>query len=757
MDRNIFKQYLDIIDKSLIISETDLNGIITYVNENFEKISKYKAEELLGKNHNIIRHPDMPKKVFKELWDTIKKGEIWEGVIKNRRKDGKSYYVKSIIAPIKDKKGNNLYYVAFRQDITDLVNLGNKLSLEKKLISAVLDNTNNIVIVKKNDSFFLVNKKFFEIVSFEDKFENDFSLNDILLTECDKPIEEENGNKKNIKVCLKDKNNQKRYFNLNINSFRFSEDKYTVYTLSDITDLEITKLKLIREQKLKELFFANMSHEIRTPLNSIIGFTGLLQNTDLDEKQKEYVSYIKKSSEFLLDIVNEILDFSKIETGKLTLEVKRNNLYDLIISTFNSLRPLAEKKGLKYILKIEFFNECHYFDRIRLKQVLTNLLNNAIKFTEKGEVSLKVYKDLTFEISDTGIGIPKDKQKTIFQPFSQTELTSNKIEGTGLGLTITKSLVNKMGGEIYVQSEVGKGSKFYFTLPLKKCKKFFLKEKIASFYSNDKKTVDFLQKFGISYNKESNLKILVKDDEILINDFKMHKNENYLYDIYYYLNIEMKKLINEKINASILVAEDNEFNRVLIRDILKQFDVKVDFAVNGEEAVNKALNNDYDMILMDVNMPKVNGIEAAKEIKKHKNIVIVALTAHTYKDEIDKIKRVMDDYISKPINVERLKNMLLKFSKIDSISMLQKEYDLTPEEIKELFKAFVKNSYELLNNYTDFYSLFHQLKSSSAALKLSVIENIATQAMEAAKNKKEFDFENAIRKIKNELRKIDII
>ncbi len=759
LDKNIFTQYLDIIDKTLIISETDLNGIITAVNKNFEKISKYSAEDLLGKNHNIVRHPDMPKKVFENLWNTIKAGKIWEGIIKNKRKDGKNYYVKSIIAPIKNEKGENIYYVAFRQDITDLINISNKFSLEKKLLRAILDNTNNIVIVKRNDKFFLVNKKFFEVLPFKTlkEFEEKHkSINELFLKEC---FYDENINwyqsKKNIKICIKDKNNETRYFNLNINSFKFQHDQYVVFTLTDITDLEKTKNKLIKEQKLKEMFFANMSHEIRTPLNSILGFTCLLEKTELNDQQKEYLSYLKYSSEFLLNIVNEILDFSKIEAGKLKLDIQENNIYETIISTFNSLKPLAKKKNLKFALKIEPIKECYFFDKIRLKQILTNLLNNAIKFTKKGKVELIVKKDLTFKVKDTGVGIPKDKINTIFEAFNQTDLTKN-ISGTGLGLTITKKLIELMGGEIKVKSEVNKGSKFYFQLPLKEGDKKYLKEKVPQVYTKDKEIEKFLKHFDIKITPKAPVRIEVLKDKIAINNFEIAKDKNYLYEIYHYLYLDKEiKIEKENLNAYILIAEDNEFNRILLKDLLKNFNLNIDFAIDGYEAVQKALDNNYDLILMDVNMPNMNGITAAKKIKKYKSTPIVALTAHTFKEEVNKIKEVMDDYIPKPVKLDNLKNIFQKhLFKENILNSIAKEYNLSHYEIKNLFTTFIKNTKKLLKG-NDYYSIFHQIKSSSGALKLFKIEEIAKKAMKAARDNKEFDFEKIKKEIKMELKKIE--
>jgi len=494
-------------------TETDLKGIITYANENFCKISKFKSKEIIGKPHSIVRDPSVPKKVFKELWDTIKRGEIWEGKLKNKTKDGSTYYVKTIIAPIKDEKGKNLYYVSFRQDITELMNIKNKLALEKTLLTNIINNTNNLILIRKNLKPFKTNKRFLQTFNVKNlkEFEKKYKALHCLFEKKERHFYTNDKDwdikfsDKTLKVLIKGKT-----YLLYVKHFKLKNDIYSIITLTDITEIENARKKAEEIHKLKSLFLANISHEIRTPLSSIIGYSTLMQETNLDSKQKEYLMNIQTSADTLLNIVNTILDFSKIESGKMTLEFIPTNIYDIVISTFNTLKPLAKKKNLKYKLIINTSEECILTDPIRLRQILINLLNNAIKFTKSGSVTLILEKDFTFRIIDTGIGIPKEKLPKIFEAYLQADNTiTRKFGGTGLGLTISSKLVELMGGELKVKSEVNKGSEFYFKITPTICNQLKLKDKIkeVALINNiyEKELKEFLSIFNIKINKNTSI------------------------------------------------------------------------------------------------------------------------------------------------------------------------------------------------------------------------------------------------------------
>jgi len=383
---------------------------------------------------------------------------------------------------------------------------------------------------------------------------------------------------------------------------------------------EFEKNRAERSEHFKSQFLANMSHEIRTPMNAVLGMTSLTLDTKLDEKQSKYLNGIKKSSENLLVIINDILDLSKLEAGKMELEKIPYKLSEVVEQVHDTLRFKAEEKALSFETYIgSDVPEVLIGDPSRLNQVLINLCGNAIKFTEKGSVRLSVgvspsgdnETSLNFSVSDTGIGIPKDKAGTLFSAFQQVEAgTSRKYGGTGLGLSISQTLVELQGGEIRIESEEGKGSTFLFDIRCNKASK----EEIESL--KGKESTDFSVLTGLK----------------------------------------------------ILIAEDNEFNQIVINDTLETLikDVKIDLAETGKEALEKYQANDYDMILMDINMPEMNGHEATKAIRKFsdekKDIPVIALTASVLNADINRcLESGMNDYIPKPFKREELLNTLSKY------------------------------------------------------------------------------------------------
>ncbi|MBW4890919.1 PAS domain S-box protein [Mucilaginibacter sp. HMF5004] len=362
----------------------------------------------------------------------------------------------------------------------------------------------------------------------------------------------------------------------------------------------------------KTQFLSTMSHEIRTPMNAVIGFTHLLLQNPRED-QLEYLNILKFSGENLLVLINDILDFSKIEAGKLEFEDVDFSVKDLIRNTRSALIQRANEKGIQVKLMVdEDLPDAVIGDPVRLGQILTNLITNAIKFTNEGKVLIAAslvsqddeYTTICFEVKDTGIGIPLDKQESIFESFTQASSdTTRKYGGTGLGLTITKRLLEMQGSQIKLDSEPGKGSTFYFDLKLKR----------------------------------SSLKIESEPGS-------------------------SKPVVAKSLKGvRILLAEDNQINVLLAKQFLKQWDVECDVAENGVIAVQLAKTNNYDMILMDIQMPQMDGYTATEEIRKmepaskYQKLPIIALTASAMLDNKDRAFVVgMNDYVSKPFNPDDL-------------------------------------------------------------------------------------------------------
>ena len=393
-------------------------------------------------------------------------------------------------------------------------------------------------------------------------------------------------------------------------------------------DLRIAKEAAEKVAQSKNEFLANISHEIRTPMNAIIGFTHLALKNPLPPKIKNYLSTIARSSQNLLYLINDILDFSKIEAGRLELESVFFQLDEVIKTTSEILSIKAEEKGIQLMVSVNpsVPNEL-VGDPYRLSQILLNLANNAIKFTSSGRVKINVEpietttEDclLMFTVKDTGIGMNEDQIAKLFKPFTQADSSvTRRFGGTGLGLAISKHLVEKMGGRILVESQPEKGSLFYFTIHFQRPD------------ANAKPLPS--ERNGHSPQKEIRIK------------------ENLLRGIR---------------GASILLVEDNFINQELTAEILKEAGLRVDIAGDGQEALSKVNDTIYDLILMDVQMPVMSGLEATmliREMEHMKNVPIVAMTAHnTAQDKQECINAGMNDYIAKPIDNHMLMSVLVRW------------------------------------------------------------------------------------------------
>jgi len=585
------------INSVIVISRTNPDGIITYANEGFEKISGYSKEELIGRSHNIVRDPKVKRKVFKKMWETIKQGKVWYGILSNRAKDGSIYYVKTHIFPIFDREnGRIVEYLAVREDVTKL---------------------------------------------------------------------------------------------------------------------EHTMKKIKEEKVAQAMFLANMAHEIRTPMNGIFGFTQLLEKSDLSTEQKKYVHIISNSTKTLLGLINDILDSSKIANNKLELEKITIDLHEELLMVHELLQSLAQEKQLKYKIKLDAkMSHSVKSDPTRLKQIITNLLSNAIKFTPKGgKVTLKTkvlfdgedFQTIRFQVKDSGIGIAKEKQKSIFKPFTQAESgTTRKFGGTGLGLTISANLVKAFGGNLRVKSALHKGTTFFFDVKFKKS--------------------------DVSEERRDSL----NDAE---NNF----------------------VIDNSLN--VLIAEDYDINRMLIEAIFKNYpNISYEFATDGEEAIEKAKNGSFDIIFMDINMPKCNGIEATKEIRKTvKNTPIIALTANAEEMEKKEIFEAgMNDYIAKPIEIEELQRVLEIYAPkkepvaseeiVDFETLLktiEANLGVDKETILPLFNAFVLNLEDSIKKLEDalkreereeIINITHRLRGTAASFALEKVASILKEIEQEAKS-----------------------
>ncbi len=462
-----------------------------------------------------------------------------------------------------------------------------------------------------------------------------------------------------------------------------------------IIELGLAKEKADIAGTIKEQFLANMSHEIRTPLNSIIGFSNLAFKTNLNREQNDYIQFIKSSSENLLYIINDILDFSKLEAGKLSISKEPFNLVEICHFIEMLFQVQITEKKVHFYYKIEDNIPLNLTgDDDRLKQILTNLVSNAIKFTSiGGNISLRVsmtkkeneIASIQFSVKDTGIGIPEDKLKTIFERFEQADsATTRKYGGTGLGLSIVKQLIALQNGKIEVKSTINAGSEFIATIPY-------------------------------SINMLATQVELGKTNSITAKQFNS--------------------------NAKVLVAEDNLMNQLLLKYLFKNWGFDIVIAKDGKETINLISDNDYDLILLDIQMPIIDGYGVAKWIRETKksSVPIIAMTAHIMPTEIQKCKDAgMNDYLIKPIDEEKAIQLFNKYiPKLNIMSHQEKQSFVDLENLKkifgdepniivdflDLFSAHFPSEINQLNialtnrSMEQVYTLTHNLKTTITTLK----------------------------------------
>ena len=609
----------------------DAKGYIIWMNESMEQIIGYTLEELQGQTMGTKLIGEATNlEVFEAALQAVKENKPYEVEIEIYKKGGSTAWVFISNSPLFNEVGNVERQIAVMVDITER----KKSEDELMMLSLVASKTTSGVVINNSEGKVeWVNKAFeqitgYNLIDVQNKHLGDSlkgELTDISIIQKARELSEKKQSFE-VDLLIYRKDGQPLWISV-INSVIIGEngrvDKY-IETIIDITAKKKAELELIsaKEEALqlsraKDMFIGVMSHEIRTPLNAVIGMSHLLLDDNPLESQKENLSVLKFSAENLMTLINDVLDFTKIETGNIELEKARVDIREMIQSIIASMKYKAQEKGIYLTQSIDDdIPKLVVGDRARLVQILLNLVSNSVKFTSNGGVNINLQvieqsKDtvrIRFGVSDTGIGIAADKLNTIFESFKQAEAdTTRNYGGTGLGLAISKRLIELHDSRINVDSVLGEGSTFWFT---------------------------------ITFNKVVN--------HIISNSNKVETG----------------------LNINVLVVDDNQINRLLINKVLKKWGATADFAENGYEAINKLEEHkNFDVVLMDIHMPVMGGLEAAGVIRSKtdpylQKLPIIALTASMLSNQMGQIEKAgMNDYVLKPFDPATLFEKLSRYQK----------------------------------------------------------------------------------------------
>ena len=753
-------KYRNLIENAGIVMYTaSIDGLITFANSKAFELTGYSLREIVGMHFTEFIDADWVD-VISEKYKTQLINNIQETLTEFciRTKFGDLKWVEQS-AVLLMENGMPIGFQCIVKDISERKEMEDvlrkyevELVQNQERLQSILDNATSLIYIKDLDGrYLLTNKQFKEVLGLRDDVigKTDFDIADFeqasrfkatdecVIKTC-RPVETEE------MVEMSDGRH-----NMLIVKFPLLNAQNEIYGISGIaTDItervryqeELIKAKRIAEdaKRLQEQFLANMSHEIRTPMNGIQGMTDLLLETHLTNEQKDFAKTIKRSSDNLLVIINDILDFSKIKAGKLTIEKIDFDLGEVLENIKAIFKHRVSEKHLTFKINVDQAVPLTLNgDPFRLNQILVNLIGNAIKFTHNGSIKLDIFLEkatskvieLNFSITDTGIGIEPDKISEIFESFTQASVeTSRKYGGSGLGLSITKQLLELQGGKISVESKVKTGTTFHFSIPYD--------------YSTTNNPALFRGKDSHSYR-------------FILEGFRF------------------------------LVAEDNEVNQKVIKHVLQKAGGVVDIANNGVEAVSfLKRSSDYDIIIMDLQMPEMDGYAATKYIRNVMNlsIPIMAMTASALKGEKSKCIEIgMNDYLSKPFDFTFLYERLLLLLSSDAettdntepdeqtnenhlfdLSMLEEMDDNeylseilsiflshTPVELLKLKDAFIEK------NLDEVYKVAHKLKSSTGLFRANDLLTILIRIESASKDKNEQVLEDLIAQAKAQYHKLE--
>ena len=847
----VFQQFA--LDQHNGVSATDLNGNITYVNDNFCRFTGYSRADLIGQNHRILKSGIHPDEFYADMWHTITSGQVWHGEICNRSKNGQQYWLNCAIVPQMDEQGKPLQYISIRTNITERKEAEKQLQESEQRLLYLLQispigvriksNSSNRVVFANQSYASMLHTSMDQIIGAEQAqfYRNPQDYIDV----SESLAKGEAVVNRQIELCTVDGQNLwvlASYFPI-----EYEGEEAVLGWFYDVTDLRRAKEQAEEAVRLKSEFLSTMSHEIRTPMNGVIGMTDLLLDTPLDKLQHEFANTIKDSAYALLNIINDILDFSKIEAGKLDIETIEFALLPVVESC---LDVLAGKAYEKRIALMSYVDPSLPFtlmgDPNRLRQILLNLAGNAVKFTPSGEIALRALLTsqtgsryhIRFEVQDSGIGLSQATMAKLFQPFTQADgSVTRKYGGTGLGLAICKRLAELMGGKIGVESEEGHGSTFWVELPLEAsehAKSLIRPESVADIgvivadnsQSQRDILINYLKSWHIhvagAQDAETALQLARNDHTFNVVIASTHLPDMSAENIARKLAettpgirsilltdtpLAQEKVIEQGYDGSltqpfrqstlfdtlmtvidrpparapahqasqpaqastiekpgddtalnsgklILLVEDNLVNQKVANLQLKQLGYAVHMVENGQLAVEAVDSMPCALVLMDCQMPVMDGFEATRIIRlsertSGRHIPIIAMTANAMQGDRERcLEAGMDDYLTKPVDPIELKQVLEKWmpshqpsTSVVDISRLNEMFGDDLNIIRELLEMFVSTTTSLLDEIntaiesTDFArikELGHQITGSASNLGLTEMYDISRTLERAA-------------------------
>jgi PAS domain S-box-containing protein len=777
------------LDEHAIVSITDADGIIIYANDRFCSTTGFPLREVLGNPHSILRSGIHPAQFFGKMWETVNAGSVWRGTMCNRTRNGDLRWLDTTIVPLRGKDGRIERHIAIRTDITEARVLQDALRRsESRFDLAMRAVGDGVFDLDLTTSRVHHNQVFSDLYGLDDG-RLDHGMDEILphvhpddRVGIREQIEEivGSGTMGFIEHRANSSSGMERWLQARAQVFPDEEGRPVrlLGSVADVTERREAARRLVeanldlerarkeaerhaddaREASLaKSRFLANMSHEIRTPMNGVIGMTGLLLDTPMDDEQRRFAETVRSSADALLSLINDILDFSKIEAGRMELEILDFDLRETLDDMAGTLAFRAHEKGVEFVCSADpDIPERLRGDPGRLRQVLLNLAGNALKFTEKGEVAVRasiVSSDddgllLRFAVRDTGIGIPAAAQGNLFQSFTQVDAsTTRKYGGTGLGLAISRQLAGLMGGEVGLSSEEGRGSEFWFTARLARSTapvvrlprvKADLSGREVLVVDDNATNREVLERQLGSWGckvvalpggaqaldeidrrrregKGFDLAILDMlmpgmDGEEVCREIRRDpanasmrlvmmtsigqrgdaaRKRELGFDVYLTKPVRSidlhdslalalgegadqlgglvtRHVVQETRRGAfrILVAEDNTVNQRVAQGILAKLGYRCDVVANGAEAVRALEDIPYDLVLMDCQMPVLNGFDATRAIRSSPRVAnpflpVIALTANALDEDREAcLEAGMNDHVGKPISAKALEAVL---------------------------------------------------------------------------------------------------